>query len=333
MPEKILCIQLKRIGDVLMTTPAVRELRNRLSHAEIHFLTQPPCDQVYACNPYINRLIKVDAKPGVRKVIRLAKALRRERYTAIIDFQGQPNTALISRIIQAQKRIGFDIRGRSMFYTHALSPPEKTHYSADTKLYLLNGLGINTGHSKLDFFITEKERHAAQALLQSLRVIPSRPLISLSPVSRREYKVWPAEYFARVADHLVERYDAQILFLWGPGEYHFIKKVRDQMKRSALPKYEVPTLAETVGLLEQVDLHVGNDNGPMHFAIAAGTKTVAVFGRPLLKNWTPPDHPKHLAVEFDPGCKYHCVFPDCGLECLKGISPEHVIALIEQHLG
>ena len=92
-------------------------------------------------------------------------------------------------------------------------------------------------------------------------------------------------------------------------------------------------VAETVALLEQVDLHFGNDNGPMHFAIAAQKKTVAVFGRPWIANWSPPSNDRHLAIEYDPGCKSDCFYPKCGLECIRLVSADKVWDLITLHMS
>ncbi|MBU2512950.1 glycosyltransferase family 9 protein [bacterium] len=312
-----------------MTTPAIRALAQSLPQSEIHFLTQSPSDQIYRHNPYISKIIKIPGKPKLGESLKLLRQLRKERYSTVIDFLGLPNTALISWLIGAKKRIGFKLRGRSLFYTHPIQIPTHLSYSATHKLYLLSGLNITTDDAKLDFYITDKERNAGQQVLKKIGATQNFPVISISPVSRRTYKIWPAEYFAAICDYLAECYNAQILFLWGPGEYHFIKKVKDLMKRPSLPRYEVPTIAETVGLLEQIDLHVGNDNGPMHFAVAAGVPSIGIFGRPLLKNWIPPNSKNHLGVEFDPGCKNDCFYPKCGLECLRGVTVKTVIEKID----
>jgi ADP-heptose:LPS heptosyltransferase len=330
MPGKLLCIQLKQIGDVLMTTPAIRALSQELPDMEIHYLTQVPSNQIFTHNPYVKKTILFPAKPTLFEGVRLIRKLRREKYSVVVDFLGLPKTALLSWFTGAQMRIGFKLRGRTVFYSHALETPSDLSYSALQKSHLLSPLGVSTQEANLDFFISQTERRKATQLLESLGIQKTRPVVSISPVSRREYKIWPAENFARIADYLVEKYSAQILFLWGPGEYHFVKQVKDLMKRSSLPKYDVPTIAGTIALLEQVDLHVGNDNGPMHFAVAAGTRSVAVFGRPHLKNWTPPGSSRNLAIEVDPGCKHKCVFPKCKLECLLNISPEMLIPLIDQ---
>ncbi len=128
---------------------------------------------------------------------------------------------------------------------------------------------------------------------------------------------------------MIEKYDVQILFLWGPGEYQFVHLVKQKMKHTSLPDYDVPTILETMAILEKVDMHIGNDNGPMHFAIAAGVPTVAIFGKPMMKNWMPPKSMKHQAVEYDPGCKNNCFYPKCQLECLKKVTIEKVIEKIE----
>lgn len=332
MTPKILCIALKQIGDVLMTTPSVRHLKEKYPQSEIHFLTQPPADQLFRYNPFINKLIKMPAKPSIREGADLLKKLRRERYDIVIDFLGLPKTAIIAKLTGAQKRIGFNLRGRALLYSDALSAPSDIHYSAQQRLSLLSAIGINESDAKLDFYISDKERTAASKLLEGVGAVSNKPLITVSPVSRRDYKIWPAENFAKVCDYLAEFHSAQILFVWGPGEYHFVSKVKELMKRSSLPKYDIPNLSETVALFEKADLHIGNDNGPMHFAIAAGTPTVAVFGKPQAKNWTPPNSSKHLAAEFDPGCKRECVYPKCNLECLQGVTADAVTELAEKLL-
>lgn len=327
-PEKILCIQLKQIGDVLMTTPSVRALAEAYPDAEIHFLTEKPSNQIFEHSPYVQKIILSPKNPGWKESVKLIKELRAEKYDLVIDFFGQGRTALTARLTGSPVRLGFDFKGRRRFYTHTTELPD-TRYSPLDKLYILRLIDIHSDDAKLDFFISEEDRTSTRKILSTLPINKEKPLISVSPVSRRDYKVWPAEKFAEICDYLVESYDAQILFTWGPGEEHFIEAVRKQMKHPDLGNYDMLTLRETVALFEEVDLHLGNDNGPMHFAIAAGTPTVAIFGRPFADNWTPLKSERHLAVEKDPGCKSDCVYPDCGLECIKEVSVQEVIHALD----
>lgn len=330
--KKILCIQLKQIGDVLMNTPAVRALSEQMEAVEVHFLTQRPSHLIFEHSPYVQKTIIFPKELNLKNIIRFISNLRKENYDIVIDFMGSPKTALIAWLCGAPKRIGFDFRGRNIFYNHAVTPAEHLDYSALKKAHLLSELGLKLPEPRLNFYIPKSDQQYATDLFERLQIDPKKPVVSVSPVSRQPYKVWSAQNFAIVCDHLIEKHEAQILFLWGPGEEHFIAAVRKNMKHNSLPDYEIPTIGETVGILEKVNFHLGNDNGPMHFAIAAGIPTLAVFGRPMKKNWCPPHSTQHQAIEFDPGCKESCTYPNCKLECLTEISPERVIEAIPSQL-
>lgn len=333
MAEKILCIQLKQIGDVLMITPSIRALWQSDPHAEIHVLTQVPSNEIFRHNQRISKTHLYPSSEKAAEIFNLIRHLRREKYSIVIDFYGQSKTALLSRLTGAPKRIGLKTPGRSVFYTHPVSTQVMGSYSAFQRSRLLTALGIELTDPVLEFPIGPDDEAVAEKILKTLGRERQRPLISISPVSRKDYKVWPANHFAEVADFLIEQFNAQVLFLWGPGEHDFVQAVRNSMRCQALPDYDIPSISETVALLKRVDLHIGNDNGPMHFAIATGVKTVAIFGRPLLRNWIPPNQDTHLAVEFDPGCKENCHYPKCELECIRGVSVESVLEKVRKQIS
>jgi heptosyltransferase-3 len=330
---KILLIQLRRIGDVLMTTPAVRELRKAHPNSFIAYLTEAPSDQVLRMNANIDEIYLYNKKGGIPSQLDLIKKIRRDRFDVVIDLFGNPTSAIITLLSGAPKRLGFDFRLRKYAYTVPVKAhSDKLRYAALDKLDLLAELGVGAQGHELDFSVSEEDERFAEDLFVKLGVLAKDFVVSLSPVSRQPYKVWPAENFARIADGLIERHNAKILFISGPGEQHFVDSVRGLMKQQALPDYPVPSLRQTLAIIKRADLHVGNDNGPRHFAIACGTPSVAVFGRPFADNWTPPDSQVHASVEHDPGCKSECRYPNCGLECIRDLSIDEVWPKIEQIL-
>ena len=321
---KFLLIQLRRIGDVLMTSPSIRLLHESFTDADVTFLTESPSDQVLNENPNLKEILLYRKPESILETLRYFLNLRSRKFDCVIDFYGNPRSALITRLSGAPMRIGFDFRGRNLAYTHPVKISGKVSYSAIDKAQLLRPLGITASDFRLDFFPEEKDQIFAENLFKKLGVEENDFVVSLSPVSRQPYKVWPTDRFAQVADWLAEKYNAKILFLFGPGEKHFIESVLASMKMPALPDYSVPTLPETLSILQKVDLHLGNDNGIRHFAVAADTPSLAIFGRPWAANWTPPEQNWHRALEFDPGCKKKCVYPKCKLECLKGVNVDTV---------
>ena len=326
---KFLLIQLRRIGDVLMTTPSIRLLRESFPEAELTFMTEAPADQLLRNNPFLDEILLYRKAQTISELISFIRKLRERQFDCVIDFFGNPRSALTTRFSAAPIRIGFGFRGRSWAYTHPVKISTELTYSAQDKAQLLEELGIYANDFGLNFFAEEEDKEYAARLFGQLGIKDSDFVVTLSPVSRQPYKVWPAERFAVIADWLVQKHQAKILFLFGPGEEHFIDAVREAMKQKALPDYDIPSLTETLAILNKVDLHFGNDNGPRHFAVAGGTPTLAVFGRPWAVNWTPPEDAQHCALEYDPGCKKKCTYPECKLECLHGVTVEAVKAELE----
>ncbi|MCZ6645792.1 MAG: glycosyltransferase family 9 protein [SAR324 cluster bacterium] len=329
MATRILLTQLRRIGDVLMTTPAVRALRQAMPDAHIDYLTEAPSHQILATNPHIDEVLVWPRKGGLPGKLRMVGRLRAAHYDVMVDFFSNPTSALITRITNAPRRIGFAFRVRRWAYTDALPLPDAP-YAASHKLALLAPLGVAPGSLLPELHVDEASRRHAGRQLADLGIGTGDFLVALSPVSRRDYRVWPARHYARLADMLIERYAAKVLFLWGPGEQHFVDAVRQHMVHKPLPDYPVPSLMETAALLERANLLVANNNGPRHMAIAVGTPTVGVFGRSHPESWTPPDAPRHAAVAYDPGCKDQCVYPRCGRECINDVPYPAVAAEVER---
>lgn len=326
---KILLIQLRRIGDVMMCTPAIRSIKKAYPAAEIHFLTEQPSDQILQYNPFINKIIALDKKTTFKHKIHVISNLRKEGYDLVIDFHNNPSSGWLSLLSGANKRVGKYHKLRKIFYSDT-AKLNQYKYEGYAKFDLLETIGISPIFNKIDFFISEKERSFAKNFIQKLGVKENEKIITVSPVSRQPYKVWPAEKFSKICDYLIEKYNVKILFIYGPGEEHFTEKVRSFMKNRALPDYPPVSLAETRAIFEHATMHVGNDNGPMHIAISAGIPTVAVFGRPFAAGWTPPDSDINVGIENPVYCKSNCTYPDCKLECIKSIKTETVLNKIEK---
>lgn len=326
---KILLIQLRRIGDVLMTTPSVRALKMSFPDAEIHFLTEKPSDEIYSVSPYVHKIIIHDPNMPFTDKIKFISTLRKNSYDVVMDFFANPTSGLYTFLSGGKRRIGPGRGLRKFYYTDRVSDT-KGPYSGASKTSLLEPLGIFTEDYSLDFFISDSDREYAKRYLKKLNYNPEDFVVTISPVSRQPYKVWPGENFSRVCDYLIRRYNAKIIFIYGPGEWDFVKKVTENMKESKPPVVEdIPTISQTKAIFELAKIHIGNDNGPMHFAISAKIPTVAIFGRPKSENWTPVSS-INRAVEYDPGCKSNCIFPKCKLECLYKIEPELVIRQIDR---
>ncbi len=325
---KILCIQLKQLGDVLMTTPAVRALALRFPGCEIDFLTQKPAHSVYLHSPYVRHVYCV--RWELKELLPLLSEIRHRNYDLLIDFSGSSKTAIFSRCTGINRRIGFETRNRNWCFTDAVTMTGTDSYAGRRKLSLLSRLGMEVSDPALDFFVSDEDRRRFDETTAT-RGGGANPLFAVSPVSKRAYKVWPAQRFAQICDRLVERFHGRIFFLIGPGETVFAENVQKHMKHESLPVDDSLSLAEAACLLDLATCYIGNDNGLMHLSIAMKKSTFAIFGRPRARSWASPLPIQH-SFEHDPGCKDKCYYPGCEMECLTGISVDSVWRSLESFL-
>jgi heptosyltransferase-3 len=187
----LLLIQLRRIGDVMMTTPAVRALKKAFPEASISFLTESPSDQVYKNNPHLDHLLLYPKNNSILDRLKFYSRIRSQNYDCVIDFQGNPRTALLSRISGSGYRIGFDFKGRSWCYHRAIGLPTDSTYSAQHKMNLLEPLGVESSDLELEMESSTEDQDYAEKLLKSVGSQAGKLQVSVSPVFRQPYKVWP----------------------------------------------------------------------------------------------------------------------------------------------
>ncbi|MGA1824441.1 MAG: glycosyltransferase family 9 protein [bacterium] len=295
--KKILLIQHRQIGDVLMCTPAVRAIRKKFVEAEITFMVEKFSYRTLSDNPNIDKFIIPSRKMSLSEYIKLLLKLQREKFDIVIDFFHNPKSASITWFSRAEKRISFTTKWRNYAYTIKVDPGDDNQYAALQNLRLLRPLGIenNEGYS-LDFFINEEDREWANNLWDKLNLKSDDLILALSPVSRRSYKVWPSECYAQLSDYLIKKYGAKILFTWGPGEKSFINAITSKMKQKPIVDYPMPTIKQLKAIFEKSSFFIGNDNGPRHIAISAGIPTVGLFGKTNPYHWTPPNSQMHTII-------------------------------------
>ncbi|MBI5555854.1 MAG: glycosyltransferase family 9 protein [Elusimicrobia bacterium] len=305
---KILVIQLRRIGDVLLTTPVLRALRRQFSGAQIDFLVEKPGAEILAANPYINNLLVYDKKEQLRWIRRIRAA----KYDVILDFLGNPRTAWIVGLSGAKYRLGFKRPGRDFVYTEKITPDPVPKYVPAFKLDLLKPLGLENKDVDLDLQISASAQERINSFLAKEKIKETDTLIGISPTSRRQARRWLKRGFAESADLLMQKYGAKVIFLWGPGEETYIDDIINLMQNSPL-KSPALTITESVALTSKLTLFMGNDNGPMHIAQGLKIPTVVIFGPTQSANWSEPD-PRNIVVKAEVPC-LECNKQECAGRC------------------
>ena len=311
-----------------MCTPGLRALRSRYKDSYIAFLTEKESSDLLSLNPYLNEVIVLDKEKYRNPLYSIKKIweVRKGSFDLVVDFFGNPRSAYFSLLSGAKHRAGYDYPLRRRFYNIVIKDEKIPQYAAQSRLDFLKILGIENCKVDLDFFIPDEARLFAKKFFEENKIDSKNLLISISPTSRRHFNRWALERYAQLVDWLIYQFDAQIILVWGPGEKGTAEKIKYFMKKNPVISKETKNLFELGAILERCDLHIGNDNGTKHIAVAMGKPTITIYGPHSPISWTYPDFSRHKFVKKEVDC------PDCEkikhsctkLSCLDLITVEDV---------
>jgi predicted lipopolysaccharide heptosyltransferase III len=326
--ERILVIQFRMIGDVLLCTPVVRALRHHYPKSYIAFCAEPVPAGALKGNPFIDEVI-IHPRPATwRQEVAFWRRIRRSRFDLVVDLMGNPRSAILSCMSGAPHRIAFARWPRSLCYTMLVDHRHEVQgYTAAKRLRLLEPLGIRTTDVAMTMTYSPEEREAVDHFLRIHGVTSDELLICIDPTSQVVTRQWPGHYFSQLTDLLTEQLGARVCLLWGPGEKAHVEAIAAAARYKPLlnPAWE---LGHVAALLDRADLFVGCDSAPGHIAVSQHTPTVRLFGAQRSVNWTPPQ-PQHRAVVAGLPCqpcgKKHCG-PPLDIACLRTLTVDEVFA-------
>lgn len=272
--NKILVIKPAAIGDVLLSTPVVENLRHNFPDADIVFLTQKFCKEVLTGNPFIDRVLTYDL--SLDSGYCLLRNIRKQKYDLVIDLFGNPRTALITFTSRAKYRVGYRFRMRSYAYDIKVKPKGGEIHNVDFNLDSLRSLGLEIINRQPKLYINHVHNEFADELFTS-NGLKGTDVIGINPCGSWETKVWYLEKFAQLINKFGGNY--KFLLFWGYGkELEKAKELKNMAGGSNVYLIPEVDLKYSGALMKKCRLFLTNDTGPMHIASALGVNVAAIFG-------------------------------------------------------
>ncbi len=327
--RKVLLIRFRRIGDIILTTPAVRALRTALPRAEIAYVVEEPYRKLVEGNTDIDRVIAVPKGASRREFLALVREVRKAGYDAVIDFHGGPRASLLALLSGAKVRAGYAVKYRGFFYDVrvARGPKEGRVHSVVNHVNLVRALGIETGDIPELVLpggqVSTFQLSGTDGKVEELR---PDPLIALHIGAGNRFRYWGTDNLVRLARLLGEIPGVRVALIGGAEDKAAEAEILEKAP-GTLSYVARLDLAGTAELLRRAAVFVGPDSGPMHIAAAAGTPIVAWFGPTLPANfapWKPAGGARIIekALPCRPCKQRACVSGD--FRCLQLITPEEV---------
>jgi predicted lipopolysaccharide heptosyltransferase III len=293
--KKILLLQLKRIGDLILTTPVVAALRSKFSGAEITLVAAGECTDL------LPAIVGIDRCFVVRRNLRdLATflAIAREKFDCCIDFTQNDRSALITLLSGAKmrvvsSRVRADSKTRSRIYNEFASVRLKTMHTLDYNLGLLAPLGIVGVSPKLQLHVPQSAREKAGRLLGNSKIAAAKPFVIFHPGSARAEKFWESERWAEVIERARRQWGVGAVITGGKWrfEQQHIGAIKSKLKEAIVDLSGETDLLTLAALIGQARLVVTVDSAAMHLAAAVGTSQVALFGPTNPFHWRPRESP------------------------------------------
>jgi len=347
---KILMIRFSSIGDLILTTPAVRYIKTIHPDATIDFLTRSEWASLLAHNPRIDHIFPFDAKTGFSGLNRLKREIVARKYDWIIDLHGN----LRSRWI-------------TLFTRKKVTRYKKNQF----RRFLLVHFGINLYTTRFPLQ-TDPPRilHVAEKYLKACGYVPPlepdpsllRPEFPIAPTiktkgtsvakklmqhgyqvvvapgARHFTKRWPAEYYAEWIASIYKKFRIKTVLVGGPDEISLIEMIRNICDPES--KYTTTlagnlSLLETIAVIARFPYFISNDSGLMHAAAAFDVQQIALFGSSVRELGFTPLNPHARIIETAIGCRpcSHIgreACPRAHFDCMKKITPRIAFSAFEE---
>ncbi len=331
IPEDVLFIRLRLLGDIIFTIPAIEIFKGRWPLSRVHYVVEERFREMAEIIPGINSVITVPAKPGWKDIWDFRKKIKSLGIQTVIDFHSGPSSALLTLASGAARRVGYRTPNRNWAYNLMLPRQSESFptHSVFNQAKLLEKIGIAVDEIP-QFPALDFSRFPISKRLNAIRDVSPKVVIHLGAGNR--FRDWGMENFTALIVSLSAK---QIpVFLIGRN---------DEERRRAGTLSKVPhtydfsgTLAihEMLHLIAGAAVYVGSDSGPLHLASLTTTPLVGFFGPNLAQISGPWRKERVEIMQLDMACR-PCSQRKCKYDtipCMRNIAVEKVYDALNKYI-
>lgn len=340
--KRILVINFGGIGDEILFFPVLQSLRLSYPDAHLTALVEPRCEGIMRFHPAVNEVITFDAKhqPRKRDYLALVWKMRQSGgYDLGVTAGSSPLMTLTLFLAGARFRVGYQNRlGALLQHAVVLN---KQQYAGRMYHDLVGALGHPAPLPAMQ--VPEADRDWARAFLaaegrdSSKRLVVFHPGVSKLSIQKKFIKGWQPERWVALAQALSQA-GHQVVLAGGPDDAEVIALIRQAGHLGAIDAYgRTQSMGQLAALIAEADALVAVDSAPMHFGVAVGTPTVALFG-PTDPAKLLPTEGGHQVVAVEGLACRPCLWDrratSCdALDCLKGLEVELALAATRRALN
>ncbi len=332
--NKIIVVDLLYLGDLLFAHPFLENLRANFPDAKIEMVVNHIFADIMAENKSVDQVYAFNKGWSTSKSIKFARKLKQNNYQLGINIHGNWRSTFLMSLINPAEKVGIGGFAKDILLDRTLQLDAEQHM-VKQYLTLLDQLNLKVDYEVKPALLHSKvAEDSLKKILQANNFQEQKTTIGLNTGGSWPTKRWPASKFASLADMLIDRYQAQIVLLGGPGDRERSDKIEGLMRNSVINLAGETSLQQLAALLRKLNLVISNDSGPVHVAVASGTKTLTIFGPSDEKKYKPLGQAESLLIKVaELDCR-PCGEHQCPLghhRCMEDIEPEDIVRLLEEN--
>jgi len=328
-PKNIIIRMPNWLGDAVMGTPVIADLRRHWPDAKITVMSLRSVGSILEHDPNIDELFTFQRPSGwihrshVRNIL---MPLRHGHYDLGVLLTNSFSSCWWFWRGHVENRIGFACNFRSPFLNYAVPFPKnkESQHQVITYKMLLEPLGMPVSDTDPQLYVTEKEKQTARDLLCLYGISPKNRVIGINPgAAYGSAKCWLPERFQEVTRRLLENKDMYILYFGDANGASLVEKICQNMPERVINLAKKTNLREFMALITLCDAFLSNDSGPMHLCAALGIPLLALFGSTSDVKTGP--YKFGTVLHKHAPCS-PCYLRNCPIDfrCMKEISSEEV---------
>lgn len=331
---RILIIHTAFIGDIVLSTPLIKKIKETYKDSYIAYVTTPVGASILKNNPNIDELIEYDkrnAHKGIKGVYELGKRLRYGNYNIVITPHRYIRSSILSWLSRSPIRLGYDNAAGKFLFTQKIHY-DKTKHEVERLLSFIN----SNENKKYEIELFPDKNNIAKANeIWQKNNLENKKIIVIAAGSKWKTKQWPIEYFNEIIDNISKNQNLKIISVGGKDEISLAIH-----KENILDLRGKTSLLDLAEILKRSDIVLTNDSSPIHIASAfKKPRIIAIFGPTVKKFGFFPWSKNSEILEIN-----NLLCRPCGIhggnnckekhfKCMKEITPDIVLAKIYEHLS
>lgn len=326
---KILVIRLSSMGDVLLTTPLIRWLKNKYPNSTIDIITDERYAEIYKYNPKVNQVIEYSKSYSKYQLKTINKSIIQNEYDFVLDLQVNFRSKQLlkkckSTIIETDKN-----RLNKLWLVYFKKPYKDRSCSIpDLHLRNMTNLGLEKDDLGLELWLPEETKSTIYPPFE--KETKKKMCVGIAPGAFFETKRWAIDRFITLADILYENFRYDVMLIGGKEDKKITDEIIKKVKFNIFKRTESESIIKTAIAIDKCDVLVCNDTGVLHIAAARQVPVVAIFGSTVPEFGFGPYKVKHKIAQVPLQCRpcTHIGRTACKNEhffCMKNVSIAEVL--------